>query len=682
MNNRFLPIKIANKELSVNLSIDPKTWYDPAFVVFNGYKKLLLTIKEKAAIIPPQKNIGKLNPRGLDEKLSTINGIPVWDVVIGLGDTSEDEKGGFGKHFTATVNNTRKEGLQLNFTGNSIRTLQDWGAIHVHFKYKETKEEEIRLGSCFIIVGKKEDKFGNLNIDLGSEATQMAYLPIEKNAPGISPVATNISIIKEIKKGYSKLHVGDDKTEYIQRDKTDKDLYKTGKIIYKRKGNLAQSYDDPSSVLALLSDRAFLDPTQIANYNKANNAMLWDWKTYQRDYTGTANVTDEKETYIEKIQDNLTMIGNLKLAYLDPNSGSIGIELENLDSMSSTQSEDNLVELISYIYQILIGIGTREMKKGKDALFMRLLLLMPNVYHQDRVNMILRILNEKFNKKFIEHYFFQKNEQALTEIPIVIESFAISESDASLIGFLRNNTLRVNKKREDVALNDRFLIIDAGRGTIDYSILEFLGEEDYSCIDRGGMAGAGQYLTNIFLKAVGSLFTKKYGHPEKYISFLGKLDMLQTLVLEDFFERLKANYSIEYTKDIEEEDFFAQFLKHIYKDDVRLAIEALQNSFDTLDPENGWIFTLERPKEFIEAQSQDLVTALVENLAEANKDNIIPNIKYVVLSGRGMKFKLFQSQLQAALKAKVKYKPKRDWWNRIKGYDSVVFPDPMDSKAL
>jgi hypothetical protein len=224
--------------------------------------------------------------------------------------------------------------------------------------------------------------------------------------------------------------------------------------------------------MALLSDRTFLDPTRIANFNKANNPMLWDWKTHQRAYTGTSNISNERETYKEKIQDNLTMVGNLKLAYLDPGAG-IDIELEDINSTSGTKSEDNLVELISYIYQILIGIGTREMKKGKNALFMRLLLLMPNVYHQDRVNMILRTLNEKFNKDFIEHYFLQKNDAQNTGIPIVIESFAISESDASLIGFLRNNTLRVNKKRENIALNDRFLIIDAGRGTIDYSILEF-----------------------------------------------------------------------------------------------------------------------------------------------------------------------------------------------------------------
>jgi hypothetical protein len=196
------------------------------------------------------------------------------------------------------------------------------------------------------------------------------------------------------------------------------------------------------------------------------------------------------------------------------------------------------------------------------------------------------------------------------------------------------------------------------------------------------MAGAGQYLTNIFLKAVGSLFSEKYGNPEKYISFLGRLDMVQALVLEEFFERLKTNYSVEYHKNVENEDFFKQFLKHVFNEDDRLAIEALQNSFDTLDPNNAWLFTLERPKEFIEAQSQQLVTTLVDNLAEANKDEIIPNIKYVVLSGRGMKFDLFRTQLQKALELKVKHKPKKDWLSRIKGYESVVFPDPMNSKDL
>ncbi|MGH1386789.1 hypothetical protein [Kordia sp.] len=680
MNNRFLPIKVANKELSINLSIDPKSWYDPAFVVVNSNNKLLLSIPEKTSIIPETNRKTSLNPSVLNEQLLDVDGVPVWEVTIGLGDYAEDAQGEIGTYFTGETNNARKQGLKLNFTGNSIRTLSDWGAIHVHFTYKE-KDEEMRFGSCYLIVSKEENKFGSLNIDLGSEATQMAYLPIEKHSPGISPVATNISIINEIKKGYAALNVGDHKTDYIQRDKTDEDLYKTGKIIYKKQGALSPSYDDPSCVMALLSDRTFLDPTRIANYNQANNAMLWNWKTHEREYTGTANVLNEKETYLEKIQDNLTMIGNLKLAYLDPSAG-INIELDGKGMTGGTKSEDNLVELISYIYQILIGIGTREMKKGKNALFMRLLLLMPNVYDQDRVNTILRSLNEKFNKKFIEQYFTKRGKIEMVKTPIVIEAFAISESDASLIGYLRNNSLRVDKKREDITINDRFLIIDAGRGTIDYSILEFQGSESYSCIDRGGMAGAGQYLTNIFLKAVGSLFTEKYGSPEKYSAFIQRVDMVQALALEEFYERLKMNYSIEYHKNIEEEPFFQQFLQHIDNADDRLAIEVLQKSFDQLDKDNAWVFTLDRPKDFIEAQSLHLVEALVENLVEGNQGALITDIKYIVLSGRGMKFDLFRSQLQTTLEKRIKYTPIKNWLGKVKDYKSVIFPDFMSSKDL
>ncbi|WP_298516785.1 hypothetical protein [uncultured Kordia sp.] len=680
MNNRFLPIKVANKELSINLSIDPKSWYDPAFVVVNSNHKLLLSIPEKTSIIPEHTSKAALNPRVLNEKLVEVDTVPVWEVTIGLGDYGEDEQGEIGTYFTGETNNSKKQGLKLNFTGNSIRTLSDWGAIHVHFHYKEAGEE-VRFGSCYLIVSKEENKFGSLNIDLGSEATQMAYLPIEKHSPGISPVATNISIINEIKKGYAQLHVGDHKTDYIQRDKTDEDLYKTGKIIYKRKGTLSSSYDDPSCVMALLSDRSFLDPTRIANYNKANNPMLWDWKTHESTYTGTANVFNEKEAYIEKIQDNLTMIGNLKLAYLDP-SAATNIELDGKGMTGGTKSEDNLVELISYIYQILIGIGTREMKKGKNALFMRLLLLMPNVYDQDRVNNILRSLNKKFNKEFIAHFFTDRDATRTLETPIVIEAFAISESDASLIGYLRNNSLRVNNKREDIDINDRFLIIDAGRGTIDYSILEFQGSESYTCIDRGGMAGAGQYLTNIFLKAVGSLFSEKYGSPEKYSAFIQRVDMVQALVLEEFYERLKMNYSIEYHKNIEEAPFFQQFLKHIDNADDRLAIEVLRNSFDQLDKDNAWVFTVERPKDFIEAQSLNLVETLVENLVEGNQGAFLTGIKYIVLSGRGMKFDLFRSQLQATLEKRVKYTSIKNWLGKVKDHKSVIFPDFMSSKDL
>ncbi len=683
MQNKFLQISTAHKDVSINLSIDPKPWYDPTFIVVNSYNKLILNILEDTFLIPKTAKSTPLQPRILSEKsVRTVNSIPIWEVTIGLGDVLEEEQNEIGTYFMGETNHVKKRGLKLSFTGESIRKLSNWGGIHVRFVYNSAGEET-RLGSCYFIVTKEKNKYGSLNIDLGSEATQMAYIPPnEETSSNASEEPSNISIIEEIKKGYENLHVGDQKTAYIQQDTTKDDsyLYKTGKIIYKKKGALSDHYDDPACVMALLSDRTFLDQERLANRN-GSNQMLWQWKTHERDYDPTSTPHNERELYIENIQDNLTMIGNLKLAYLDPKQTAT-IQLEG--KLGNTRRRGNLIALTSYIYKTLIDVGTREMKTGSDVLFMRLLLLMPNIYDQDRVNTILRSLNETFNKEFMQHYFSGDVETATLQKPVVVETFAISESDAALIGYLSNNSLWIDNERVDMGTSDdeRFLIIDAGKGTIDYSILDYNGKGLYNCVDRGGMAGAGQYLTNIFLKAVGSLFTEHYGNPEKYCLFVQKVDMVQALVLEEFFERLKINYSIENARDIEAETFFQQFLKHIHNDDARAAIRILQNSFDYLDQKNAWNFTLKRSSAFIEEKSNHLVQTFISNLIIGNQTECITDIKYVVLSGRAMNFDPFRKQLETALKSKVKHKNIKKMFRKTNEYTSVVFPDLLGAMDL
>jgi hypothetical protein len=682
MNDRFLQIKLRHKEMSVNLSVDPEDWYDPAFVVVNSYKRTLFTINEKVKIVPEQGLTNRLNPRILNEEFKEVNSIPILEVTIALGENDEDEQGTIGTYFTADIDREKREGLLLNLTKDSIKLIKDWGIVQVHFQYKERtrnkEDDEMRYGSCYFIVAGNENKFGSLNIDLGSEATQMAYIPPSKKPSKKSlREATNISIIDELKKGYNTLNV--EGTNYIQSDKHDKDLYKTGKIIYKREGTLTTSYDDPSCVLALLSDKTFLNPDYFGNFNQANNPMLWKWKTHERNYSGssdTSNFSTEKKIYKKKIQDNLTMVGNLKLAYLDPEAiEQIKLIGDEIEGFGYTRDRDNLIELIAYIYKILINIGTREMKQGKKALFMRLLLLMPNVYDQDRVNEILRSLNKKFNKEFTEYYMHHSEASQPIETPLVIESFAISESDASLIGYLRNNYLWVGDERIDMEIKDRFLIIDAGRGTIDYSVLDYNGKRSYSCVDRGGMAGAGQYMTNIFMKAVGSLFTQKYGNPKKYLQFIQRVDMMQALVLEEFFESLKMNYSTE-NKYIENEDFFQEFLLQIHKSDDIQAIAALQKSFNEVKEGDTWPFTLRTTKDFIEEQTSRLVNKFIDNLTVGKEDKNIKGIRYIVLSGRAMNFKPFYTQLKAALQAKVSYKTKTSGlFSKSKTTIPVTFPN-------
>lgn len=680
----FLPIKIAHKEIAINLSRDHKPYYDPSFTVVTISNPLLLSIGNDTIIIPQKKNDPSLNPIITNESIKRINDIPIWEIDVCIGYNKECKKKENLELIISETDRSKPSSLQLKFSDKSIDLLSNWGCVKVNFTYKE-KDKKDKSGSCFLIVSRYENTFNSINIDLGSEATQISYLAQEENPNGNIVSATNVSMIREIKKGYSKLHIGNNKTEYIQEDPTDNKLYKTGKIIFKKKGKLTESYDDPACILSLLSNRSFLDPTLSLNYSNNNNSMLWEWKIHNTEYEKRVTKHNQKEVYQEEIQDNLTMIGNLKLAYLDPSSLN-NIQIIDKENVDEVGEEKTLLNLITYIYKILINIGAQKIKKGENILFTRLLLLMPNLYDQDRANKILKALNQKFNQKFIEHYFSEDtNKTANLEDQLIIETYAISESDASLIGYLRNYRLRVDGQIKDYQINDRFLIIDAGKGTIDYSILQYKDKDSFICQDRGGMAGAGQYLTNIFMKAVGSVFTKTFGNPERYISFLQNVDMGQALILEDFFERLKINYSLEtYHKNIEDSQFFKDFLKSIHLNDKAGAINYLKDSFE--NEKDNWFYTITRPKEFIEKKSLELVQNLVNSLTETKKDKRITGIKFIILTGRGMKLDFFKEQLKSELKKKINYNlEKKMWFVKISNEVASIFPEfseEMDLKKI
>ena len=92
-------------------------------------------------------------------------------------------------------------------------------------------------------------------------------------------------------------------------------------------------------------------------------------------------------------------------------------------------------------------------------------------------------------------------------------------------------------------------------------------------------------------------------------------------------------------------------------------------------PKIGWVFTLKRPKEFIEDKSNHLVQTFINNLIVGNQNELITNIKYVVLSGRAMNFDLFREQLKTQLQSKVKFKSIKKIFRKEREYTSVVFPE-------
>lgn len=124
-----------------------------------------------------------------------------------------------------------------------------------------------------------------------------------------------------------------------------------------------------------------------------------------------------------------------------------------------------------------------------------LYVLMPNVYSQLSIISHLRWIRmdllDILNKNKILHEKIK-----------AVELSAISESDASLLGAIR--VIEDNNRRNENVEAGKYIIIDAGKGTLDYSAIQYdtyPGPKVYS-IYRSGIIGAGNAMTYAYFFAL------------------------------------------------------------------------------------------------------------------------------------------------------------------------------------
>lgn len=118
--------------------------------------------------------------------------------------------------------------------------------------------------------------------------------------------------------------------------------------------------------------------------------------------------------------------------------------------------------------------------------FISFKILMPNVYPQQTVSRNLNDLFEDITRMLQPDNKYENIRG--------FDLMSISESDASFIGYV--NLHENNMKMDD----GYYLIVDAGKGTIDFSIIKYsMNEGLYESIFRSGIIGAGNTITYAFL---------------------------------------------------------------------------------------------------------------------------------------------------------------------------------------
>lgn len=111
----------------------------------------------------------------------------------------------------------------------------------------------------------------------------------------------------------------------------------------------------------------------------------------------------------------------------------------------------------------------------------RLVLLVPNIYDFDDIKNTQVLLNRIFEELAAEEYQGRL---------LAWEVMTISESDASLLGY-------VNKNPNALGSNRDYVIVDCGKGTTDLSVMRTGGNDGFTMqpVFRNGFAGAGNLIT-------------------------------------------------------------------------------------------------------------------------------------------------------------------------------------------
>lgn len=621
---RYLPIRIGNGQkienvrfhksvYSIdNLNNDPRDRVDEDYrlsiitgrTVFSFDKNWVLATTDnsdiKEFVLKPDNKIQIVEDHFQDRTYPSIKIIIHISNQIGQNDQS--------------LNITHNDDAVLKWTSDKSRYTLSLNGQYQHSPFLEINII-FELSDDFVgedgdyINGKykiyKTNIIQNLIVDLGSEATQAAY-----GREGV--LRNHVSFKRALQQVYD-YNVN---SRILQTEK-DANLLQTSNIWYKTGLNWDPSNDlvaPLGSVNKELNDNGSLARFAVElGHNNDPDTGFTGW-------SGTSNINK---------------IPNLKLLSIDGTSfNDWYINVPNSDGTPRpvALTEENRIYLISYIYEHIIKLSLSQIEQLSPWPFcLKLQVLIPNIYGQNKVLDVLQRLNELFNKN---------------ENDIRVETFAISEGDASYLG-IKNSYLDFDTKEIS---DDKILIIDAGRGTIDYSILRTTEGDDYYCVRRGGIVGAGQAVTFALMQCFGYKVIKTDAGAHKYgvrafFKLIEELDGEHQTPMQDFFEEIKFNFykflQLEEDGKIPYTEFFNIMQNN---NDLDSRYRGFQNLFNQIINNFDSVSELKDPVilnnnltyQFVNNACDKIADTFFEN---AGLDSHIKRIKKVYPMGRAFAFK-------------------------------------------
>ncbi len=477
-----------------------------------------------------------------------------------------------------------------------------------------TADVELFLGS--------NEKIYDVVLDFGSEASQMAISNRGEETIDRSSFINLFSLIKEeMRKGQGEA------SDYIQYDPSDDYLYRSRFFV-----------------------RKMLDSEIISG------AQPWE-RTLQTD---NLLLLLSKSKDGEEIAQHYIPMPNVKIA------GYGGVELEKVKVGDQQTRIDKIKD--NYFYRYAINAFLRQALKNiesncpdlgdqsKSCCLVAFHILMPNVYGYKRLHQNLHYIQDDL----------QKMTKSETPSVVGIEASAVSESDASFIG----NVSLSNPK--DFPMG-KYLILDAGKGTLDFSVLNYDTSKHmmFNNLYRDGIIGAGNAMSYAMLLVIlhGLLEAETPGITSAD-SKVAIQDYIFNKILGDSTDPSKANANgsgdtaslVKLMKLLDEYKVLYYHEPSVLKAASNADL-ALSGDFKNLELEglvqkiedivNNKVYVSDS-EQFMDRMMDSLIDSVAEKIEDrfvvgnsGNKDTNLPD--YIVFAGRGFLLEPLRNKMENRL---------------------------------
>ena len=565
------------------------------------------TVNNKCVIHADNGNMqyGITNITRTEEDGSTMGGYMVKNVefTVHLSNNASHTGGNDGAAQGSVIGDAnfwRGNELMLPITGMCV--------YNVSIKFAVQGVECSQYATINIGVAPKECIW-DVVLDYGSEASQLLVWRRSQNntVNDLSVLFDEFYMVHNDGKLPVKNKAGNERELYIQYDSDNRHYYKS---VFYIKRQFQQGHQiDVSTPLGMPND----DITLLNLYS--------DQATQQANYM---------------------IVPNLKIA----NHGGVFLPEIQYGNNSTTAPEIGDRSVYRKIVNAFMQIAIKKTNLGGDIpRFLNVVLLVPNTYRQDEVTKVLTHLLGDIPTLAVG------DDGAKTTITGV-EVSSISESDASFVGV--KQCMNINAPLRNAP--GKYLIMDAGKGTLDFSVIEDMPNNPsgsrYTSLFRSGIIGAGNAISYaVLLALLDHIFAAQTNEAERkamITQFVNDhiiapdVDLAEVTDLMKRVEQYKRLYN-----DGKLTNTGAQNTLTV-QDLARLNITALNNLISNMCKQN----TLVRDESAINDMIDNICYAVSDKLRDYYPTNVEYKVDHIIFAGRGFLMNKLRERMEQVLKAR------------------------------